>query len=817
MIDPAALAANDPITVPARPADTANTTVVLATDLRGRHRQRRRRHRRPHRRPPRRRPPPPRPVRPSPSRRDQPQRRRTRVHRQPRRERGRSSPTSSPTHHRRVPHRRGRMVPTLRGPLRLLLHRSVRRPRRPPRGHCHRRVALPRPPRSTTSSPPTPSGCGPNERRRRRDRRAGPQDGTFADPVRHVQRNPTRRPRCHPPARQPLGPGVAGAHPADDPPRARRTTTPSTRGSSPRWRPGPPRSTSPPRSPCRRSPRRSSTPSPSGAEIYRSYYKMSQDALIEAVAPGWLRGAFQTDISKRSGVLELGLTDNDIAAALAARNIRVQWVEDWQQPAISAEVPRHRRCSPLRPGTWKRGNGGTLDLGVVRDHTLNAMNDHTALWTEQFLSLMKFGYRSERSPSPSTPEERRSAATAVSSVADRRTRPPFESRGPHPRLSTFPEGTPMPYLPPVEISPRPLPAATASPASSNGTTAATSAGKAGSNIGPRSTGPPPSKHRRVRRMTMTAAGTPVCSATAPPLIAYRKVRAPPTPAVGSPKPDSPASNGTSPPSPKQRSTPRSPPTTPSPSSQRQARDPHARRRRRDRSGVDRDDTPTLHFERRLAVPPDNFLDTDGDRLNTAAGNPLVLGRYPHSQIGGQPSRQVNTSCSPPGGVRLPLGTHPRHRVRPGDQHPHRHHMAHPPRRQRRSDRRRRPHRRHGHRVLTWRGSGLPATDETVPPPSTSTGSRRHPRIRVRCPHRRNRPHPHRPDPPRRPAPHRRRHPNSSPSTPHPTTRNPTAAARGHLCVHSDARRRVHLAMPTTPPPRSPKPAGIVTHPDRNTP
>jgi len=133
------------------------------------------------------------------------------------------------------------------------------------------------------------------------------------------------------------------------------------------------------------------------AEIYRSYYKMSQDALIEAVAPGWLRGAFQTDISKRSGVLELGLTDNDIAAALAARNIRVQWVEDWQQPSISAEkFPVTADVLLYAPGTWARGNGGTLDLGVVRDHTLNAMNDHTALWTEQFLSLMKFGYRSEK-------------------------------------------------------------------------------------------------------------------------------------------------------------------------------------------------------------------------------------------------------------------------------------------------------------------------------------------------------------------------------------------------------------------------------------
>lgn len=48
-----------------------------------------------------------------------------------------------------------------------------------------------------------------------------------------------------------------------------------------------------------------------------------------------------------------------------------------------------------------------------------------------------------------------------------------------------------------------------------------------------------------------------------------------------------------------------------------------------------DDTPTLHFERRVwPYLPDTFLDGDGPELATAAGNPVVLGRYPHQQIGG---------------------------------------------------------------------------------------------------------------------------------------------------------------------------------------
>lgn len=133
------------------------------------------------------------------------------------------------------------------------------------------------------------------------------------------------------------------------------------------------------------------------AEVYRDLYKMDSNALLEVVAPDWIPGSVQTDVSKREGLLEINFEKTRITSALAARNIRVQWVDDWQNLSASAEeFPSSADFLLYAPGTWVRGNGGSLDLGVVRDSTLNAMNDHTALWTEQFLSLMKFGYRSER-------------------------------------------------------------------------------------------------------------------------------------------------------------------------------------------------------------------------------------------------------------------------------------------------------------------------------------------------------------------------------------------------------------------------------------
>jgi hypothetical protein len=52
------------------------------------------------------------------------------------------------------------------------------------------------------------------------------------------------------------------------------------------------------------------------------------------------------------------------------------------------------------PGTFVRGNGLTLDLGVVRDSVLNSENDHTAAWSEECHLVARVGpesrvYRTE--------------------------------------------------------------------------------------------------------------------------------------------------------------------------------------------------------------------------------------------------------------------------------------------------------------------------------------------------------------------------------------------------------------------------------------
>lgn len=142
---------------------------------------------------------------------------------------------------------------------------------------------------------------------------------------------------------------------------------------------------------------------------YRDKYRMPLNATLEAVFPHWLRPLMRADLGRRNGVDPsdgLGATDAQLQAWLMQRGVRPQWVYDWQSlrtiaplaalggGRISAPVPATVKFLVYAAGTFVRGNGGSLDLGVTRDSTLNPTNDHTVLFTEDFLLVAKRGHES---------------------------------------------------------------------------------------------------------------------------------------------------------------------------------------------------------------------------------------------------------------------------------------------------------------------------------------------------------------------------------------------------------------------------------------
>jgi hypothetical protein len=135
---------------------------------------------------------------------------------------------------------------------------------------------------------------------------------------------------------------------------------------------------------------------------YINKYAMCDDATFEAVFPNWIKGMIRADLAKRKGWDSPGsafnISDAEIGSWMTQRGIAAQFVQDWQvrgvgptgaggqtnmgSTAAATAWPAKASYLFYPAGTYVKGNGMTLDLGVIRDSTLNATNDYTAAWME---------------------------------------------------------------------------------------------------------------------------------------------------------------------------------------------------------------------------------------------------------------------------------------------------------------------------------------------------------------------------------------------------------------------------------------------------
>ncbi|HEY5990201.1 MAG TPA: major capsid protein, partial [Streptosporangiaceae bacterium] len=135
---------------------------------------------------------------------------------------------------------------------------------------------------------------------------------------------------------------------------------------------------------------------------YRLKHGMCDNDVLEVVLPTWVRGMIRSDLAKRNGVDLLSVTDGQIAGFFNDRGVRVQYVQDWQigvtgflgltTPATT--WPDNVTFLIYAAGTWAKLQGLQLNLGVVRDSTLNSTNDYTAGWTEDCNTVVKIGHES---------------------------------------------------------------------------------------------------------------------------------------------------------------------------------------------------------------------------------------------------------------------------------------------------------------------------------------------------------------------------------------------------------------------------------------
>ena len=127
---------------------------------------------------------------------------------------------------------------------------------------------------------------------------------------------------------------------------------------------------------------------------YRSQYRMAVNSVLEVVFPLWTKELIRADFAMRVAQGYSNVTDADIEAHFATRKVRVQFIHDYQPMYNSAPkeaFPTSLQFLLYPAGGYVRGDGGTIDLGVVRDSVLNATNDYTAAWTEQLYLVAQLG------------------------------------------------------------------------------------------------------------------------------------------------------------------------------------------------------------------------------------------------------------------------------------------------------------------------------------------------------------------------------------------------------------------------------------------
>jgi len=136
------------------------------------------------------------------------------------------------------------------------------------------------------------------------------------------------------------------------------------------------------------------------AVAYRSRHRMEADAPLRVIAPSWIRDAMRADLALAmpGGQSTLAVADSELDGYLAARGVLMSYSLDQdvygsQSAGAAAEFADSFTWYMFAEGTFLFLDGGTLDLGVIRDSTLVGTNDYKT-FVETFEGIAKVGIES---------------------------------------------------------------------------------------------------------------------------------------------------------------------------------------------------------------------------------------------------------------------------------------------------------------------------------------------------------------------------------------------------------------------------------------
>lgn len=143
------------------------------------------------------------------------------------------------------------------------------------------------------------------------------------------------------------------------------------------------------------------------AAAYRNRHRIDVNSPLRAIFPEWFKNALRADLIKQipgdGNDDTFGLAEAKMNAWFKLRNINVTWHMDGETGQIFGDqaagalspFPSNVIWYLFAEGTFLFLDGGTLDLGLVRDSTLNSTNDYK-IFLETFEGVAKVGVESIR-------------------------------------------------------------------------------------------------------------------------------------------------------------------------------------------------------------------------------------------------------------------------------------------------------------------------------------------------------------------------------------------------------------------------------------
>ena len=134
------------------------------------------------------------------------------------------------------------------------------------------------------------------------------------------------------------------------------------------------------------------------AAAYRSRHRLAVDMPLRVFAPSWIKDAMAADLAIAAPGDSTLNAYAEIDGYLASRGVNITYTPDQNVfPAASAgamaEFPDSFVWYIFAEGTFLFLDGGTLDLGIIRDSTLVGTNDYK-MFVETFEGLAKVGVES---------------------------------------------------------------------------------------------------------------------------------------------------------------------------------------------------------------------------------------------------------------------------------------------------------------------------------------------------------------------------------------------------------------------------------------